>query len=388
MNYMSDMLSQEEIDALLRGTDIPINNKDSVEFTEEEKDAIGEIGNISMGTSATTLSTLLGQRVIITTPEVEIVTFEQLSSEYSLPFVAVDVKYKEGLEGTNILILKEEDVRIITDLMMGGNGKVEQGELTDLHLSAISEAMNQMVGSSSTSLSEMLRKKIDISPPDAFLLNLSTDNLLEHFSNFEGVLIKISFRMIIGELIDSEIMQLMPITFAKEIVKGLLNNMTSTSTSNVIEAQHIDTPVQSKSADLGHVRNRENLYSTERNSYNNEEKSAQVNPNEKVNIRPVQFQSFDESSIKGSIPENISLIQDVPLKITVELGRTVKKISEILEFSPGTIIELDKLVGEPLDILVNGQYVANGEVVVIDENYGIRVTDIVNPGKRLSKAYD
>jgi len=388
MNYMSDMLSQEEIDALLRGTDIPINNKDSVEFTEEEKDAIGEIGNISMGTSATTLSTLLGQRVIITTPEVEIVTFEQLSSEYSLPFVAVDVKYKEGLEGTNILILKEEDVRIITDLMMGGNGKVEQGELTDLHLSAISEAMNQMVGSSSTSLSEMLRKKIDISPPDAFLLNLSTDNLLEHFSNFDGVLIKISFRMIIGELIDSEIMQLMPITFAKEIVKGLFNNMTSTSTSNVIETQHIDTPVQSKPADLGDVRNRENLYSTERNSYNNEEKAAQVNPNEKVNIRPVQFQSFDESSIKGSIPENISLIQDVPLKITVELGRTVKKISEILEFSPGTIIELDKLVGEPLDILVNGQYVANGEVVVIDENYGIRVTDIVNPSKRLSKAYD
>jgi len=388
MNYMSDMLSQEEIDALLRGTDMPINNKDSVEFTEEEKDAIGEIGNISMGTSATTLSTLLGQRVIITTPEVEIVTFEQLSSEYSLPFVAVDVKYKEGLEGTNILILKEEDVRIITDLMMGGNGKVEQGELTDLHLSAISEAMNQMVGSSSTSLSEMLRKKIDISPPDAFLLNLSTDNLLEHFSNFDGVLIKISFRMIIGELIDSEIMQLMPITFAKEIVKGLLNNMTTTSTSNVIETQHIDRPVQSKSADLGDVRNRENLYSSERNSYNNEEKVVQVNQNEKVNIRPVQFQSFDESSIKGSIPENISLIQDVPLKITVELGRTVKKISEILEFSPGTIIELDKLVGEPLDILVNGQYVANGEVVVIDENYGIRVTDIVNPGKRLSKGYD
>ena len=385
---MSDMLSQEEIDALLRGTDIPNSNQNLFEFTEGEKDAIGEIGNISMGTAATTLSTLLGQKVTITTPKVEVLTLEDLSNEYPLPFVAVDVKYKEGLEGTNLLILKEEDVSIITDLMMGGSGSVQPGGLTDLHLSAISEAMNQMVGSSSTSLSEMLSKRIDISPPDAFLLDLSTDNLLEHFSNYTDFLIKISFRMIIGELIDSEIMQLMPIDFAKDIVKGLFNDMTNTSASHASKNEHINIQGKSKSVDLGDARTKESTYSSERNNYNNERKTTQVTQDEKVNIRPVQFQSFDEPSIKGAMPDNISLIQDVPLKITVELGRTVKKISEILEFIPGTIIELDKLVGEPLDILVNGQYVANGEVVVIDENYGIRVTDIVNPAKRLSKAYE
>ncbi|MBU5677426.1 flagellar motor switch phosphatase FliY [Alkaliphilus sp. MSJ-5] len=386
---MSDMLSQEEIDALLTGTDTPSSNESSIGFTEEEKDAIGEIGNISMGTAATTLSTLLGQKVTITTPKVEVLTLEQLSNEYPLPFVAVDVKYKEGLEGTNLLILKEEDVSIITDLMMGGNGNIQSGELTELHLSAIGEAMNQMVGSSSTSLSEMLGKKIDISPPEAFILNLSVDNLLEHFSDYTDSVVKIAFRMVIGELIDSEIMQLMPIDFAKEIVEGLFNDMTDTSnntTSSAKENLKSDISIQTKPTNLGEIRNTESAYTYETNSYNNDKRINQAN--EKVNIRPVQFQSFDESSIKAGMPENISLIQDVPLKITVELGRTVKKISEILEFGPGTIIELDKLVGEPLDILVNGQYVAKGEVVVIDENYGIRVTDIVNPVKRLSKAYE
>lgn len=386
---MSDMLSQEEIDALLTGTDTPSSNESSIGFTEEEKDAIGEIGNISMGTAATTLSTLLGQKVTITTPKVEVLTLEELSNEYPLPFVAVDVKYKEGLEGTNLLILKEQDVSIITDLMMGGNGNVQSGELTELHLSAIGEAMNQMVGSSSTSLSEMFGKKIDISPPEAFILNLSVDNLLKHFSDYTDSVVKIAFRMVIGELIDSEIMQLMPIDFAKEIVKGLFNDMTDTSnntTSSAKENLKSDISIQTKSANLGEIRNTESAYTYEANSYNNDKRINQAN--EKVNIRPVQFQSFDESSIKAGMPENISLIQDVPLKITVELGRTVKKISEILEFGPGTIIELDKLVGEPLDILVNGQYVAKGEVVVIDENYGIRVTDIVNPVKRLSKAYE
>ena len=385
---MSDMLSQEEIDALLSGSDTSKENKNTVTFAEDEKDAIGEIGNISMGTAATTLSTLLGQKVTITTPRVEVLTLEQLSNEYPLPYVAVDVKYKEGLEGTNLLILKEEDVNIITDLMMGGNGNVGKGELTDLHLSAISEAMNQMVGSSSTSLSEIFSKKIDINPPDAFLLNLSTDNLLELFDNHSESLVQISFRMIIGDLIDSEIMQLMPIDFAKEIVDGLFNTMKSETTKVHSELKSNDIPVNKKAVEVPSINRNESTYSAEANSYNNAQRPAQNIPDEKVNIRPVQFQSFDEPSIKGSVPENISLIQDVPLKITVELGRTVKKISEILEFSPGTIIELDKLVGEPLDILVNGQYVANGEVVVIDENYGIRVTDIVNPGKHLSKIYE
>lgn len=410
---MTDMLSQEEIDALLKGTDEPTHNDNTdnnkiVDFTDEERDAIGEVGNISMGTAATTLSTLLGQRVTITTPKVKVLTFPELTEQYSIPFVAVDVKYKEGLEGINLLILKREDVGIITDLMMGGDGRVEVTELTDLHLSAIGEAMNQMVGSSSTSLSEMLNKKIDISPPNAFVLDLTTDNLMRYFENYtdyEDTFIKVAFRMVIGDLIDSEIMQLMPIEFAKAIVKGLLHDMSGSGEESQIdghsdfdtgadadtyadlieEATGTDVQGSQAAAAVDSTVDLDGTYSTETISQGVEREPARRETQQKVNIRPVQFQSFDEPSIKGGVPENIALIQDVPLKVTVELGRTVKKISEILEFGPGTIVELDKLVGEPLDILVNGQYVAKGEVVVIDENYGIRITDIVNPINRLSK---
>ncbi len=394
---MSDMLSQEEIDALLKGTDEPTSSNDnSIEFTEEEKDTIGEVGNISMGTAATTLSTLLGQRVNITTPKVRVISIEELTEQYSLPFVAVDVKYKEGLEGTNLLVLKKEDVAIITDLMMGGDGKPELEEITDLHLSAIGEAMNQMVGSSSTSLSEMLNTKIDISPPNAFVLSLTTDNLLDYFSKYTDRFVKIAFTMVVGDLIDSEIMQLMPIEFAKSVVKGLLHGMSDEEDSNIdhavdsedVETINIDQVIEESNEDpssIDDLNSMEDIETKEIKDHNIERESKEANQTEKVNIRPVQFQSFDEPSIKGGVPENIALIQDVPLKVTVELGRTVKKISEILDFGPGTIVELDKLVGEPLDILVNGQYVAKGEVVVIDENYGIRVTDIVNPSKRLPK---
>ncbi len=392
---MNNMLSQEEIDALLGGTVEPVNSSsNSIDFTDEEKDTIGEVGNINMGTAATTLSMLLGQKVTITTPEVEILTLLELTKQYPIPFVAIDVKYREGLEGINLLILKVEDAGIITDLMMGGDGKTESYELTDLHLSAISEAMNQMVGSSSTSLSEMLNKKIDINPPNAFILDLTTGDLAQHFKDYTDygdVFVKIAFKMVIGDLIDSKIMQIMPIEFAKAIVKGLLHSISGIdvgvdSNTDSIGINNVDAAVQQpQSMDSGGVAGAEDIYSTEINNRNIEREIIQAGSTEKVNIRPVQFQSFDEPSMKGEMPENIELIQDVPLKITVELGRAVKKISEILEFGPGTIVELDKLVGEPLDILVNGQHVAKGEVVVIDENYGIRITDIVSSVGRLPK---
>ena len=282
MNYMNDMLSQEEIDALLKGTDESTDNNDNlVNFTDAEKDTIGEVGNISMGTAATTLSTLLGQGVTITTPEVDVITFSELTKQYPIPFVAVDVKYKKGLEGTNLLILKKEDVKIITDLMMGGDGQLESGELTDLHLSAIGEAMNQMIGSSSTSLSEMLNKNIEISPPNAFVLDLATDDLIQYFENYtsyEDIFVKIAFKMIIGDLIDSKIMQLMPIEFAKSIVKGLLHDISGTSASAdtdfyIEKTEHTDTTVQeSQSIDLNNLTDVEDIHSDKISDKNIEKK--------------------------------------------------------------------------------------------------------------------
>ncbi|WZL74853.1 flagellar motor switch phosphatase FliY [Clostridiaceae bacterium 35-E11] len=386
---MSDMLSQEEIDALLKGTTQNSSNTDSRDLDNMEKDALGEIGNISMGTSATTLFTLLGQKVTITTPKISVITMDELAKQYPIPFVTVEVKYKEGLEGTNLLVLKEDDVKVITDLMMGGDGTKVSGELTELHLSAIGEAMNQMIGSASTSLSEMFQKKIDIEPPKAVSMKLSDSALVEgmNFIKPDHKIVKIAFKMVVGNIIDSEIMQIIPIEFAKDLVDKLLN-ISYIGYEDDHEKTMINESNQSFNShpeDDNYTQNHmDATYDTHVPNMHFSTEQSNISRNESVKVQPVQFQSFDEMPLKHE-KENISLIKDVPLEVTVELGRTTKRISEILEFSSGTVIELDKLVGEPLDILINGQFMAKGEVVVIDENYGIRVTDILNSAKRTNK---
>ncbi|MBF8983085.1 flagellar motor switch phosphatase FliY [Lutibacter sp. B2] len=372
---MADMLSQEEIDALLNGGSNNTPNNEE-ELTDDEKDALGEIGNISMGTSATTLFTLLGQKVTITTPEISILTMGELSEQYPIPFVAVEVSYKEGIKGTNVLVLREHDVKVITDLMMGGDGTNTDGELSELHLSAIGEAMNQMVGSSSTSLSEMFNSKIDICPPKAMSVNFSKSSDKLGDIDYNDRIVKIAFKMVVGDIIDSEIMQVIPIKFAKDMVTSLLNN-----TPMSYEEDHTD--IQNKEIQQKTQLENENYNTQEyRKEERTRENMSRSRKEQEVQVQPVQFEAFDDS-FSSHERENISLIRDVPLSITVELGSTSKKINEILSFAPGTVIELDKIVGEPLDILVNGQFMAKGEVVVIDENYGVRVTDIVNPTNKI-----
>lgn len=388
---MGDMLSQAEIDALLNGnsnTSAADSFGDGDVLSSQEIDALGEIGNISMGTSATTLFTLLGQKVLITTPTVSVTTLEQMAGDYTLPYVAVKVEYTAGLTGMNLLILKEDDVKIIADLMMGGDGTNTSGELSDLHLSAISEAMNQMIGSSSTSMSSMFDKRIDISPPKAFTIKFDSDNPLAEFGASDKI-VKIAFKMVIGNLIDSEIMQLLPIDFAKNLVDNLLNVEIQGANNNPEPAKQPQQP-QSQSQSQSQqpqypsqqyaVPGQQQMgYSMNMEQNNHREFLRNTNP---INVQPAQFQSFDDSRLVLE-KKNIGMIMDVPLQVTVELGRTHKLIRDILEFGPGSVIELDKLAGEPVDILVNGKVIAKGEVVVIDESFGVRITDIIHPSKRL-----
>ena len=225
---MDGMLSQEEINALLSGMDSDgdSNTEQSTtdsetnenEFlTESEKDTVGEISNISMGTAATTLSSLVNQKVNISIPVVTYETWDKLAEGYDRPCVFLQIQYREGLDGNNVLILKENDVKIIADLMMGGDGTNTDVELGELHLSAICEAMNQMMGSASTSLSSMLNMKIDISPPTASLVDLNENIDEAEIANFlsQGF-VKNAFKMTIGDLVSSEIMQLFPVDFAKD----------------------------------------------------------------------------------------------------------------------------------------------------------------------------
>jgi flagellar motor switch protein FliN/FliY len=387
---MGDMLSQAEIDALLNGVPSDVHDDG---LDPQEIDALGEIGNISMGTSATTLFTLLGQKVTITTPTVSVNTWTDISREYSDSFVGVKVEYTNGLIGTNLLIMKEADVKVITDLMMGGDGSNTDGSLTELHLSAISEAMNQMVGSSSTSMSSMFDKRIDISPPKAFIFN--ADNFRQNMGIDEEKVVKVSFKMIIGDLVDSEIMQIIPLSFAKKMVDNLLHMEVGSGTYNVpedsfntparpAERAGYAAPEQKSAAPEMYSQPQPRQHMPEPHYDQPDYGYAPPSPahREPVNVSPANFQNFEDSRIALD-KKNISMIMDVPLQVTVELGRTEKLIKDILEFSPGSIIELDKLAGEPVDILVNGKAIAKGEVVVIDESFGVRITDIIHPSKRL-----
>lgn len=390
---MSDMLSQEEIDALLKGDSSPSQPNSSSAgqiLSEDEKDALGEIGNISMGTSATTLYALLNNKVSITTPRVTVLTWEALSSQYPVPYVAVQVEYKEGLVGSNLLIMKEDDVKIISDLMMGGTGTINSDEpITDLNLSAISEAMNQMIGSSSTSLASLFNKRIDISPPKAFSMFFSDSKIAHQFAP-EDQVVKIAFRMEIGDIIDSEIMQLLPIEFAKNLVSNLYAGMAKPDEQpKQVQSKPAPVPIPKPQPEMQaqmtqRVQN-EGDYNR-RPAYQEPQRvpSTQREEARMVNVQPAQYQSFDNDQWSTE-KESIDLIKDIPLEVTVELGRTKKLIKDILEFGPGTILELDKLAGEPVDILVNGKYIAKGEVVVIDESFGVRITDIISASKRLTK---
>lgn len=399
---MGDMLSQAEIDALLNGTSIDSSSDDESgqeNLNSQEIDALGEIGNISMGTSATTLFTLLGQKVTITTPQVIVCSWSDIAKEYSTSFVGVKVEYTNGLIGTNLMIMKEHDVKVITDLMMGGDGSKIEGGLSELHLSAISEAMNQMVGSSSTSMSSMFDKRIDISPPKAFIFDI--DHIRQNIQLEEDEkVVKIAFKMVVGTLIDSEIMQVLPLSFAKKMVENLLNINTDSGTFELPEevlmpeppareqkpavAPPPQPPVQPQQP-AGYYQQPQPPQMPPQNyqmEYGYERPAEARQYREPVNVQQAHFQNFDDGRIVLD-KKNISLIMDVPLQVTVELGRTEKLIKDILEFSPGSIIELDKLAGEPVDILVNGKTIAKGEVVVIDESFGVRITDIIHPSKRL-----
>ncbi len=388
---MDNMLSQDEINALLSGMDLSDNKPaeapeeepiDESLLSSMERDAIGEIANISMGSSATTLYSLVNRKVNITTPVVTLAHWKNVLDEYEKPCVFIQIKYTRGLDGTNILVLRDHDVKIITDLMMGGDGTNTDGELGELHLSAISEAMNQMMGSASTSLSTMLDETIDISPPESSLIDLTEYHSGADIAPFlGGTFVKIAFRMQIGDLVDSTIMQLYPIEFAKNIVKNFLHQngeepAAAPATAPAPAPQAAPQPMYQQPTPQPMM---QQAAPQAAQSYIPPQMSMpqQAAPQQNVNIQPAQFQTLsnDYAGVAGN--QNIGLIMDVPLEVTVELGRTTKSISEILDFAPGTIIELDRIAGEPIDVLVNGKFVARGEVVVIEESFGVRVTEII-----------
>ncbi len=432
------------------------------EFNKDEVDVLGELGNISMGTAATTMSILMGRTVDITTPHLEMHTVKSLGDQYDCPLIVVEVTYIEGADGNNMLILKREDVARITDVLLGGDGQVENADqvvMDEIHLSAIQEVMNQMVGSSATAMSEMLGKAVNISTPVAKEIRTEDDPISSNMSPEDKVL-KVCFKMDIEGVLNSEIMQIMPVDFAKKLVGQLLygeeyvptnvfeqseeakaSTETFMDSANVFtQHQHVAYEAQEQPAPAQQMPPQQapqqmppqqmppqqmppqqmppqqmppqqmppqQMPPQQGNPYGyppadqyaqpypyppypypyppyppaNEsyERSNIIKERQGVDVKSAKFPNFDDAAMDATVvPENIDMIMDVPMKVTVELGKAKKKISEILDFNTGSVIVLDKIAGDPVDILVNGKLIGRGEVVVIEDTYGVRITEI-NP---------
>lgn len=379
-------LSQEEIDALLQGsvgkpagdTGAASGNQPPVEigayFTPAEIDALGEIGNICMGTSATTMNMLLNRKVTITTPQVSLFQPEDEVSVYRCPAIAVNVEFVEGLHGKNVLILQDYDAALITDLLMGGDGTGVDPDnitLTEMHLSAVSEVMNQMIGSAATAMSNMMGEGINISPPK--VAEMEAGENVDKYLDGATPVVKVSFDMEIEGLLKSKLIQAMSIDMAKELISSLMHvpdqkeERVSAPEPEPVPARPISpppfsSPVSAPSA----VRGGQSVQTAERQRVKS--------------VKAAQYESFDEEEEappQDPGPNNFDLINDIPLQVTVELGKTKKNLSDVLNLGVGSIIVLDKQAGDLVDVIVNGKQIAKGEVVVIDENYGVRITELI-----------
>jgi len=401
---MSDrnyMLSQEEIDALLKVTEGEVETTESVsawskeeresnnfpastsregdeessaaavhhyemELTAEEADALGEVGNISMGSSATTLSELLNQKVTITSPKINTCLQEELFATFKTPHILVQVEFKTGLEGFNVLIIQLQDAIIMADLMMGGDGSTPVEQVSEMELSAASEAMNQMIGTASTSLSTIFDRTISISPPTTAVLKVDKGAIDYRLSGEDPVVV-ISFNMTIGDLLDTEIMQIVSMRTAKEEANLLLQQLKGTEKTAQPEEQ---VPEQEL------LTARENAAAAATVSY------PDFFLSHEKDMRKVASGSSFLSEVEQ---RRLELLLDIPLKASVILGRTKRPIKEVLNLTPGAIVELSSHVDEPVEILVNGILVARGEVVVAGENFGVRITGIISPRERIQK---
>lgn len=365
-------LSQEEIDSLLNGdVNPPTENTEGVEesiLSDLEKDLLGEIGNISMGSASTALSQVINQQVNITTPMVSTTNLSELKESFEVPNLALEVEYVTGIVGINLLVMKTIDASVIANLMMGGDGTVQNTELSELEMSAVSEAMNQMIGSAATSMATMFSREVNISPPISKVWS-DTSESLSNKINEDEIVVKVSFKLTIGNLIDSNIMQILPVKTAKKIVSIMMGED--------VESQPKE-PIHNNNEKVENVVNNPIIEEFEKPI----ERAMQRTMEQPM----VQVQKADFAPLRPSVTgnhQNIDLILDVPLEISVVLGRTRKNIKDILNLGTGSLIELDKLAEEPVEILVNGKKIAYGEVVVVDENFGVRITSILSSHERV-----
>ena len=452
-------------------------------FSPMDIDALGEMMNISLGSSATAVSNLLDHRVDITTPKVTVVPTDEFTIGNLEPAMGIEIKYVEGLAGSNIMLLRRRDIKVIVDILMGSETPDEEFELNELTISAVCEVMNQMMGAAATAMSDFLGFPVDISTPKPFELEDLQAFKENHLPKGEDTLVVVRFALKIEDALESEFMNVITVKLARELLKGLglgddeeepapaaepapapapapapeasgggsrkmsqeeIEQMlagggaaapapapapapeASGGGSRKISQEEIEQmlsgggvggaapaapaqpaaaqtppPVQQPPVQMppypgmppqgeggafpGYMGYPPMYYPY---PYPPQPQPEAAKPDPKViATKPLAMEEMDVTEVLGKEQaQNLDLIMEVPLQVSVEIGRTQRKVQDILSFSKGSLVVLDKLAGDQVDLFVNGKCIARGDVVVIDDNFGVRVTEIVqNPGFVLPK---
>ncbi len=387
---------------------ISLGSKEAGTLSNMEIDAIGEILNISLGTSATSVSELLGQPVKITTPKVKVMKTKNFNIKTYEPAIGVEINYVKGLDGQNILILKESDVKVIVGLLLQTDFSDREFVMDEMNIGAICEVMNQMMGASATALSQFLNRAISISPPNSFSIDNTEQFKNKYFPKDEDI-VAVYFNLMIGKLVNSQFINVMRTGLAKELISNFGLESMAPASAPVPPAAAAPAPdPKPASAPAAPTAAAAPAPGPKPASAPAASPAAAVPapgpkpasapaappaaaspapgpepasaPAGGYRVRGAVYPAFDPPKKKLSQGEtsNLGMILSVPLQITVEIGRTTKQIKEILDFSEGTIVELDRPAGSKVDVYVNGKAIAKGDVVVVDDNYGVRITEILN----------
>lgn len=391
------------------------NEKDAnVEFSSYEIDAVGEILNISMGAAATAVSELLNAKVWITTPQVSVVKAADLNYDRLEPAICVKIVYVSGISGQNMMVLKQDDVQLILNQLMGNPLVVSPDfEFDEMNISAVSEVMNQMMGASATALSDLLGISVDISTPTPYLIEQTNFCQLAELDP-EQTIVAVTFNLSVDGVMNSEFMSVMSVDLAKSLSGKMIEkfNGDAADTESHIKDTTADTtaapaaaapapqpaaPAAQPAAPAPAPAPQQGVpaqapagypyppqgqpqgypgygYGSQYAAY-----GAYPPPVPPVNIQNAQLHQFDamDFGLPADQKDNLKLLMGVPLEISVEIGTAKRKVKDILEFQQGTIIELERQAGAPVDVVVNGNLIARGDVVVIDDNFAVRITEIV-----------
>lgn len=362
-------LSQEQINAILEGTGTydatppgpqaaaagPASAGSANALSESEKQFFQHFSQTAMEAGAVAVSQALGKNVTLSHPELSVIQVADLAAELNQPQVLIQTGYLTEQTFPSLLLLKDYDVAVIFDILMGKDGRNPDLEMGDLQISAIGEVVNQLVGAAATALSKSFDRKLAMVPPESELL--SVNPLVVPGPYQQGPLLQVRYQLAIEDVLDGELFELRPLSTARALFAQLTGAAAPAPASTAAFAAPVAaSPLASAP-------------------------SAPLAP--QATVQPVAFAPLSPAAAPVAASPNLERILDIPLRVTVELGAARLKVKNVLDLAKGSIVELDKLSGENVDLLVNGRLMAKGEVVVINENFGVRITEILGPADRL-----